>query len=68
MKKPDKLQDGHIKFLNNLQVLGIDMWGTRQYLMAAFPELGRSDASDILIWWMTKYMDIVVGDKDGCSA
>ena len=56
MNKPDKLQDGHIKFLNNLQVLGMDMWGMRPDLMKAFPELGRSDASDILIWWMTKCM------------
>ena len=57
MNKPDKLQNSHIKFLNNLQVLGMDMWAARPDLMAAFPGLGRSDASDILIWWMNKCME-----------
>lgn len=56
MEKPDFYTDDHATYLENLRQSGAtNMFGAVPYLMAAFPELNRRDASSILEYWMYSY-------------
>lgn len=55
-KKPDCYTREHSEFLDELRASGeTNMWGAGPYLSAEFPELGRSDIRDVMLYWMQEF-------------
>lgn len=56
MKKPEKLTDIHLEYLDTLRESGtINMFAAVPHLKAEFPNLNKQDASKILKYWMDAY-------------
>ncbi len=56
VKKPVALVDNHLEYLNNLRESGAtNMFGARPFLINAFPELSKKEASEVLAYWMDTF-------------
>ncbi|AMO55565.1 hypothetical protein GZ77_09500 [Endozoicomonas montiporae] len=57
-EKPNALEPEHLTYLDELRESGVtNMFGASSYLEAEFPELGRNEARDILMYWMATFED-----------
>lgn len=55
---PFVVTDEHLDYLDELRDSGAtNMFGARPYLMDAFPELTKKEASTVLSEWMRTYGD-----------
>lgn len=53
---PVKLKEKHLKYLDTLRETGVtNMFGARPWLMNAFKNLSKQEASDILAYWMKTF-------------
>jgi len=56
--KPEVLTEDHLIYLDNLRESGItNMFGARPYLINAYRELSKKDASEILTYWMKTFSE-----------
>ena len=56
MEKPATLRDEHLEFLDELRESGItNMWGAAPFIKEDFPELSRTEARQILFYWMDTF-------------
>jgi hypothetical protein len=54
--KPERLQEEHLEFLDNLRDSGVtNMFGATEYLLLEYPELSDKEAKDILFYWMKTF-------------
>ena len=54
--KPERLQEEHLEFLDNLRDSGVtNMFGATEYLLLEYPELSDKEAKDILFYWMETF-------------
>jgi hypothetical protein len=55
-KRPVKCEDVHLVFLDNLRESGVtNMFGATPYVETAFPELNKTEAKNILLYWMKSF-------------
>ncbi len=48
----------HLEYLDDLRASGdTNMFGARPYLQAAFPELDKNEAGDVLQQWMRTFKE-----------
>lgn len=57
-EKPEIIKDEYLKLLDSLRESGdTNMFGAAIYLKEAFPELKKSEAQEILIYWMETFSE-----------
>lgn len=55
---PEKLLDEHLIYLDELRESGkTNMYGARPYLIREFPNLSKSEAANILSYWMKTFSE-----------
>lgn len=53
---PEFCTEEHLEYLDDLRESAVtNMFGSRPYLMQAFPELSKSEAAEILKYWMRSF-------------
>jgi len=58
MNKPENLKEEHLRYLDTLRESGItNMFGASPYLAEAYPELEKSEAREILSYWMRTFSE-----------
>lgn len=55
-ERPDFVTDEHLEYLDDLRESGVtNMFGARQYVQGAFPELSEKEAGAVLGYWMKTF-------------
>ncbi len=55
-KKPEKLTENHLKFLDDLRESGAtNMFGATPYLRRRFRDLSDHEAGEVLVYWMKTF-------------
>ena len=58
MERPDFLDDEHLEYLDVLRESGkTNMFGATPYIQQEYPDLSKSEARDVLIYWMETFSD-----------
>jgi hypothetical protein len=55
-ERPEFVTDEHLEYLDELRESGeTNMFGARPYLLSEFPELTKSEAGQVLSYWMVTF-------------
>ena len=58
MEKPEATTEKYLKFLDGLRKSGItNMFGAAPYIQETFPELSKTQAKEILAYWMKTFSE-----------
>ena len=56
MDKPEIMTDEHLEYLDELRESGeTNMFGAAPYLQSEYPNLGKDQAKQILVYWMKTF-------------
>jgi len=58
MERQELIKDEHLEYLDLLRESGVtNMFGARPYLMEEYPELNKSEAVEVLQYWMRTFSE-----------